>query len=117
MSSYVPPHLRFTGVSADIRNHEPRSLDVLARQSPASYSNTPYTDHEIVKHFWPNAKPDKTQTLNASEANPDGVAFVNIYLAGHPKWESNGIIFTKTSLNLLPEYNEKLAAKREELAP
>src|SRR3569833_3006731 len=115
MSTYIPPHLRFTGPSMDIRN-EARSLQSLAGNS--RYADEPsYTDRDILAHFWAggdnDAKaPPSCNTLNASKANPDQLAFLMVYAAGHPKWEEQSIGYVKSALHLLPGVNEKLAEHR-----
>ncbi len=112
----VPAHRRFVGQSMDVRN-EPQLVDALVKQSGAGFSHSgpSYTDREIFHHFSPNhdgkLKP-VTDMLNVSEDQPDGLAFVLVYLTANPRWESNGIIFAKSSLHLLPEFREKLSEHR-----
>lgn len=66
--------------------------------------------HEIYHHFQPAADPTTVgyskyySTFQASEANPDQLAYVLLHHGAHPHWKSDGIIFAKTNLHLLPQY-------------
>lgn len=73
--------------------------------------------HDINHYFWPNRKDtDEDQlrdqwqskkkvhqgTLNASADAPDQLKYVMLFKDANPRWNSDGIIFVKSSLHLLP---------------
>lgn len=73
---------------------------------------------EITAHFWPedntSASEDASQTvqavrfeessrtLHASAAEPNKLAYLILFQGANPRWDSDGIIFTKSRLDLLP---------------
>lgn len=68
------------------------------------------TDYDIIAHFNPKrAGKVGGNTLNSSEASPGKLAYMLLYVAGHPLWEDKGVIFSKSDLHLLPEYKEHMA--------
>jgi hypothetical protein len=69
---------------------------------------------EIKNHFWPaNDEEEESynyasdggngRTHHDSAQTPGELAFVILYLGANPRWDSEGIIFTKSSLELLPQ--------------
>jgi hypothetical protein len=48
-------------------------------------------------------------TINASEQNPNGVAYSLIFVDNQPHWMSENIVYIKSRLTLLPEYAENKA--------
>lgn len=60
----------------------------------------------IVSHFRPGSA---ASTLNDSAERPGELVFILVFPRGHPKWESEGILYAKTSLHLIPEYWEQNA--------
>ncbi|KAK3701489.1 hypothetical protein LTR37_015463 [Vermiconidia calcicola] len=101
---YVPPHLRKQ--SQDKSNPEV-SLQALEPSSAV-------TLEEIVNHFYPISKEDenegqsppvesKGRTLHDSADTPGQLAYVMLFSGANPRWEQNRIIFTKSSLELLPK--------------
>jgi len=85
----------------------------------AAVSRPAVTVEDIHRHYWPggrNVSPrQQVNTLNPSEAHPDQLSFIAIFMDGHPRWESDGLIFTKTDLHLLPEYIDKVATRKAEM--
>ncbi|KAF7189749.1 hypothetical protein HII31_08856 [Pseudocercospora fuligena] len=98
MSKYVPPGRR--------------------RQSESNATvGEKLDDHllslEDIRHyFWPVDKDNDSQpgrfaqalrgTLNDSAATPGQLSYVVLFTGANPRWENDHIIFTKSSLDLLP---------------
>ena len=66
-----------------------------------------YSDKEIDRYFWPGedlkaALVEKSKTLHDSASTPGVLTYVLLFNDANPRWESDGIIFTKSSLHLLP---------------
>ena len=71
-----------------------------------------YSIKEIQRHFWPEGEDEDPRpleagrkggkTMHGSAATPEKLAYVLLFKDANPRWESDGIIFTKTSLELLP---------------
>jgi hypothetical protein len=64
-----------------------------------------YTIQEICAHFWgkdADYNDLHSATLHAAAENPDGLSWVLLFNDANPKWDSDGIIFVKSSLDLLP---------------
>ena len=102
--AYIPPHLRKKSVS---------HIEPELPPSPAGKGSL--TLLEIDNHFWPANENEienghhpatdgaKRHTLHNSAANPDGLAYVILFNDANPRWNSDNIIFTKSSLELLPQ--------------
>ncbi len=123
-SRYVPPALRAQGrggngdknpgymsTPADHVSPGLRGGDASKRQQRRRSNVMPeeevYFQKEIYQHFWPNGEceamaVETSQTLHASAATPDNLAYVLLFRDANPRWEADGIIFTKSSLHLLP---------------
>ena len=98
--AYVPPHLRRKGQD----NSTDSSLD------------SHLTIDDINHHFWPKLKENEgvganskvrtsqaSKTLHDSADRPGKLAYIFLFWEANPKWESEHIIFTKSSLELLPK--------------
>ncbi|OQV06515.1 hypothetical protein CLAIMM_11070 [Cladophialophora immunda] len=61
---------------------------------------------EIERHFWPDPGQEtseaKQKTLHDSAATPGELSYVLLFKDANPRWQDDGIIFTKSSLELLP---------------
>ncbi|OAP64764.1 hypothetical protein AYL99_00736 [Fonsecaea erecta] len=70
---------------------------------------------EIERHFWPDREHETTgakqTTLHDSAATPGVLSYVLLFKGANPRWQDDGIIFTKSSLQLLPS---DLADKTED---
>jgi hypothetical protein len=67
-----------------------------------------YSMREIQRYFWPQEDASsgvvnrKGKTLHDSAATPGVLAYVLLFKDANPRWETDGIIYTKSSLELLP---------------
>ena len=66
-----------------------------------------YSLKDINRHFWPEdeskAMPTETsKTLHDSAATPRALSYMLLFKDANPRWETDEIIFTKSSLDLLP---------------
>lgn len=102
---YVPPHLR--------KQTQDKSTPEVSLQ--AQEPSSAVTLEEITNHLFPKAKDDenelkalpiegKGRTLHDSAETPGQLAYVMLYTGANPRWEQNRIIFTKSSLELLPTF-------------
>ena len=118
---YIPPHLRGTsqdagsGSSTNSMPSYPVSSGLRGGDgSRRSFNSKPdalpedgvYSLEEIKRHFWPQDDPELTsqrsKTLHDSAITPGALAYVLLFAGANPRWEKDGIIFTKSSLDLLP---------------
>jgi hypothetical protein len=69
---------------------------------------------EISKYFNPESQPGDSMpaTLNASAANPTGLAYVVLFHQQNPRWDSDGIVYAKSNLSLIPGYTENKPASQ-----
>ncbi|KAK6221907.1 hypothetical protein LQW54_001127 [Pestalotiopsis sp. IQ-011] len=65
---------------------------------------------DITRHFWEGQTGSsfKPATLHDSKARPGELAYVCLFLGANPRWASDGIIFVKSELRLLPDYGEQV---------
>ena len=104
--AYIPPNLR------------KKSTGSVQPEAPPVAPQDPYdrnlTLDEIKNHFWPSngdveeeSKPThdscKGKLLHDSSQAPGKLAYVVLYWGANPHWNSKNIIFTKSSLELLPK--------------
>lgn len=94
--AYVPPHLR-------------NKINATAPAKQRDSSPDQHSPAEIRNHFWPTPEPGgeacaDSKTLHASAASPDSLAYVLLFEGANPQWPTHHIIFTKTSLDLLPTH-------------
>ncbi|KAI1854336.1 hypothetical protein JX265_012505 [Neoarthrinium moseri] len=78
---------------------------------------------DITQHFWskPGSEGDegesfdriKSSTFHSSVAQPDKLSYMLLFTGANPRWASDGIVFAKTALGLLPEY----ATQKEKRGP
>ncbi|OCT52364.1 hypothetical protein CLCR_10690 [Cladophialophora carrionii] len=67
-----------------------------------------YSLREIQHYFWPEEHPEdgvgkrQSKTLHDSAATPGALAYVLLFKDANPRWETDGIVYTKSSLELLP---------------
>ncbi|EXJ70076.1 uncharacterized protein A1O5_07149 [Cladophialophora psammophila CBS 110553] len=61
---------------------------------------------EIERRFWPDPEcwtsGAKQKTLHDSAATPGALSYVLLFKDANPRWPDDGIIFTKSNLELLP---------------
>ncbi|KIW92505.1 uncharacterized protein Z519_06352 [Cladophialophora bantiana CBS 173.52] len=61
---------------------------------------------EIERHFWPDPEcwtsGGKQKTLHDSAATQGVLSYVLLFKDANPRWQDDGIIFTKSNLELLP---------------
>ncbi|KAK8016128.1 hypothetical protein PG993_014317 [Apiospora rasikravindrae] len=72
---------------------------------------------DIVHYFWPD-KEDFTSdgqstTFHASASQEDRLAYVMLFTNANPRWRSDQIVFAKSHLRLLPDYQTQTAGKEE----
>jgi hypothetical protein len=101
-----------------------RDSEVYHRRSPwhpAKLPRAKSNDHkfslfEISRYFNPESRPGGSlpTTLNASAANPTGLAYVVLFYKQNPRWDNDGIIFAKSNLSLIPGYAENKPASHAE---
>jgi hypothetical protein len=110
-NSYVPPHLRSkqSDAASDAPSTGIGKLSAGRRAcnwDPRERSDDDlYTIQEICACFWGKEtfySDAHSATLHAAAENPDGLSWV-VFNGANPKWGSDGIIFVKSNLNLLPE--------------
>ncbi|KAI4604469.1 hypothetical protein KJ359_000607 [Pestalotiopsis sp. 9143b] len=80
-----------------------------ARQPSYDEADTISAD-DITRHFWEGQTGSsfKSVTLHDSKARPGELAYVCLFLGANPRWASDGIIFVKSELRLLPEYGDQI---------
>lgn len=77
---------------------------------------------EIFQHFYPSAADPrsvakaKKATLNSSEENPNGVAFLMVWLDHQLHWSKESTVYAKSNLDLLPDYADQKAQLIEQHA-
>ena len=103
--AYVPPHLRKKSTNGAQPELPPE---------PPARLNPNLTLAEINNHFWPGIDDEgydgphppndggSSRTLHDSAETPGELAYLILYWEANPRWEE-GIIFTKSSLDLLPQ--------------
>ncbi|ETI24399.1 hypothetical protein G647_03768 [Cladophialophora carrionii CBS 160.54] len=86
-------------------DHSPRPLP---RDSEWIPDEDLYSLREIQHYFWPEEDlgngvgKRQSKTLHDSAATPGVLAYVLLFKDANPRWETDGIIYTKSSLELLP---------------
>ncbi|KIX94101.1 uncharacterized protein Z520_10127 [Fonsecaea multimorphosa CBS 102226] len=126
---YIPPALRAKGEQQQLgkaNDHRrdgpttPLSLRggysrPLTTRSDALPDGDLCSTREIEHHFWPEREHEsfggRQKTLHDSAATPGSLSYVLLFKDANPRWQDDGIIFTKSSLELLPA---DLADKTEE---
>ncbi|KAH6646870.1 hypothetical protein BKA67DRAFT_540342 [Truncatella angustata] len=68
--------------------------------------------YDIAHYFWPHGDEQfvpaiKTSTFHDSAAQLEQLSYMMLFCNANPRWDSGGIVFAKSSLNLLPEYSEQ----------
>lgn len=117
--AYVPPALR-KKQQQPAGDGELNTADENARPLEDPTNNLApnkqplYHRGDIHDHYWSNGKKIdhdspaavneglRHGTLNASAAEPDKLKYVMLFEDANPRWHSDGLIFVKTNLNLLP---------------
>ena len=104
MSRYVPPALR--------NKAQPSNGPVLLTSEPSSRTSTTssYTLDEIRNYYFPpliDSPPPSnistnSRTLHDSAASPGILSHILLFKDANPRWVSDGIIYTKSALQLLP---------------
>ncbi|KAJ9617182.1 hypothetical protein H2200_000903 [Cladophialophora chaetospira] len=138
-SRYIPPALRAQGRGGSNANasggyHSGNSATLaypvsglrggegntrpLRRRSDVPNEDV-YSLKQIDRYFWPEgdsktAFVEHSKTLHDSATSPGKLAYVLLFNDANPRWESDNIIFTKSSLDLLPA---ELAKKAETTTP
>ncbi|KIW79692.1 hypothetical protein Z517_06306 [Fonsecaea pedrosoi CBS 271.37] len=120
---YIPPALRARG-DQQVGEASTRDRDTGSTLPPSGprggYYSRPLTSRsdaildgddlcspkEIDRHFWPVREYEdpgtRQKTLHDSAATPGVVSYVLLFKDANPRWDEGGIIFTKSSLDLLP---------------
>lgn len=70
----------------------------------------PYYYHDIHDHYWRSPADDDTDsvqyaphsTLNGGASAPDKLKYVMLFHDANPRWSTDGIIFVKSNIHLLP---------------
>ena len=98
---YVPPALRKKS-QGDLCT----SAAEPGAQTESSVDANLYSLEELERHFWPEAETgrgEKSKTLHDSAQTPGKLTYVLLFKGAHPRWDQEHIIYTKSSLDLLPE--------------
>lgn len=111
--AYVPPALRNKqDPAADVQS-VPATPDDATRERPKAALTKPL-GHRLVdihNHYAASPATDRTagdegiahhSTLNGSAAEPDRLKYVVLFAGANPRWASDGIIFVKSCIHLLP---------------
>jgi hypothetical protein len=119
---YLPPALRNKqqqlpqSVSASVDTSSP-SKKIGDEKRPG---NGIYSLREIYAHFWneddqdgEKLRSDHNTTLHSSSENT-GLAWALLFHDANPQWESNRIIFVKSSLHILPDIQRSNALEQAE---
>jgi hypothetical protein len=82
---------------------------------PSSSVSDGYTIEEIQHHYWRDIRKDDVgsdttlpqhSTLNASADTKGSLSHMLLFHGANPRWESDGLIFVKSNLDILPHYHE-----------
>ena len=97
---YVPPALR----RQNRRSSNGKIDDAVSEPAPKSTQDASFSMLEIAYHFWPDGGQSNVggKTMHDSAATPGKLAYLFLFDGANPRWETDHIIFTKTSLHLLP---------------
>jgi len=131
--AYVPPHLRGKAKENKLPTFATAQSEDDASRPPSNFRSRNQTrdvsslscPKDIVDHFWPvndhteraiEQKPSDIGTLNPSASSPDGVAIILLFLDSNPRWKDDCIIFTKTSIDLLPRSTQMKAVTTSDAA-
>lgn len=108
-----------SGALHDRTNHLEKTLGDLKLTSSSNNPIALFAD--IHKHYWAPQSNDgddcssppatlpivlSHSTLNGSALDPDKLQYVMLFKDANPRWASDGIIFVKSSLHLLPGYEQ-----------
>lgn len=106
---YMPPHLR----NKEQGNAIPDTAPPVQARPPWMNLN----QIDIHYHFWPATEnpedkeesfsTDHSRTLHDSRSTPGRLAYILLFDQANPRWETDYIIFTKSSLDLLPTAQPK----------
>ncbi|KAI1417380.1 hypothetical protein F5Y13DRAFT_152676 [Hypoxylon sp. FL1857] len=75
-----------------------------------------YSQRDIENYFWgqgDNIGVDHGSTFHDSQKRPGELAYVQLFANANPRWAADHIVFAKSNLKLLPEYNAKKAEHGE----
>ncbi|KAL1627579.1 hypothetical protein SLS56_006300 [Neofusicoccum ribis] len=100
--AYVPPALRKKQQEACDKPAQPlRSSDVHRERLPRV--------EDVHDHYWPlESEADEGMrftihsTLNSAAASPDTLKYIMLFKDANPRWQTDHIIYVKTSLHMLP---------------
>lgn len=97
---YVPPALR-----AKSQPSAPEDSPATRRSEVSHVDEGLRSSSEISHYYWPNEDARRSQTksttLHDSAQTPGTLAYVLLFKGANPRW-NEGIIFTKSNLDLLP---------------
>ncbi|KAH6850674.1 hypothetical protein B0I37DRAFT_404448 [Chaetomium sp. MPI-CAGE-AT-0009] len=95
--------------STSFANHSNFPTSNGPRRSKAALMGGCILPKHIFGYFNPSADYDRTlmSTINSGEEKPDGVSFAMVHVQSQPRWMDENIIYVKSNLHLLPEYQEK----------
>lgn len=105
--AYVPPHLR-----QKLTGEKPTQSQFKTSRAHRESRDDLFTLFDLYSHFWPPTHEEHVyspaqSTLNASAQNPSQLKYVILHLDQNPRWKSDGIIFVKSNLTLLPEFHHQ----------
>ncbi len=121
--AYIPPHLRGK-----------READADAPQSKTGglEESKVYALEDMISYYWPadceRHEPDASvhsKTLHDSAQSPGELVLVLLFHRANPQWQTEQTIYTKSSLELLPQVsvgredmkNETIASTNEDTPP
>lgn len=101
---YVPPGLRKQSLQQPQENDKPK---------PKFQNDDKRVSlKELHDHYWPikddlkshDSTNGHNQTLHGSAEQPGKLTYIILFYNANPRWREDNIIFTKSSLHLLPGY-------------
>ncbi|KAF1937156.1 hypothetical protein EJ02DRAFT_458970, partial [Clathrospora elynae] len=109
-SRYIPPHLRNKKPTEPAPETTNTQSAKPSFEAPTWYpqersGDDLYTIQEMKSYFWKDEKTAESThnaTLRSAAENPHRLAWVLLFNGANPNWDSDGIIFVKSNLDLLP---------------
>ncbi|KAK8072168.1 hypothetical protein PG996_005516 [Apiospora saccharicola] len=74
-----------------------------------------YHSFDIGTHYWPGTESAsvKGSTFHDSDSRTDQLAYITLFKNANPRWGSDQLVFVKTNLRWLPDYQSQTDGKGE----
>lgn len=73
-----------------------------------------YQNSDIDNHFWPGEQYTPVKgTFHDSDSRIDQLAYITLFKGANPRWGSDQIVFAKSNLKRLPDYQSQTAGKED----